>query len=385
MEKRTTTPEPDASGTFAPPSHRSVAAPGRATPEGTSRFRERFAEELAADHFRSGPGGLALSSLGIGTYLGADADADDQAYVEAIRCAMASGINVVDTAINYRCQRSERAVGRALQLALASGQLARDEVVVCTKAGYVPLEDYPPATPEGYQGYLKREFYARRVMTPQDVVAGGHCLAPAFLADCLRRSRQNLGLESIDLFYVHNPEQQLVAVGADELRTRLRAAFELLEERAAAGEVGVYGISTWQALRVPPGSRGHIGIADIVAIAREVAGNAHHLRVVQLPVSLGMPEAIRTPTQPLAGRDLVPAIEAAAELGLTVVTSAPLMQGQLTQGLPPALTDLFPTLTTDAQRAIAFVRGAPGVTTTLVGARRVQHVTENLEVARLGA
>jgi predicted aldo/keto reductase-like oxidoreductase len=78
----------------------------------------------------------------------------------------------------------------------------------------------------------------------------------------------------------------------------------------------------------------------------------------------------------------VSAIEAAAALGLTVMTSAPLMQGQLTQGLPPTLHTLFPSLTTDAQRALGFARSMPGVTTTLVGMKRAAHVTENIGAAR---
>lgn len=382
MNKRATTPGSSTAGTFTPPDGGAAHHRG-ATPEGTARFRDRHAAGFAPDHFRTGPSGLTLSSIGLGTYLGGDVDSDDEAYTDAVRCALRSGINVLDTAINYRCQRSERAVGRAVQLALANGQIARDEIVLCTKAGYVPLENFPPATQEGYQGYLKREFYARRVMSPADVVAGGHCIAPGFLVDCLRRSRQNLGVDAIDVFYVHNPEQQLSGVRREELHDRLRAAFAVLEERAAAGEIGVYGISTWQGFRVPPGARGHLSMEELVALAREVGGEGHHLRAVQLPLNLAMPEGVRSPTQALAGReDPLPAVDAAHELGLAVITSAPLMQGQLAQGLPPALRELFPAMTTDAQRAIAFSRAVPGIATTLVGMKRAAHVGENLGAAR---
>lgn len=381
MTKRASTPGTATAASFTPPGGGPAHRRG-ATPEGTARYRDRHAASLAADFFRAGPANLTLSSIGLGTYLGGDVDSDDEAYTEAIRTALRRGINVIDTAINYRCQRSERAAGRAVQIAMANGQVTRDEIVLCTKAGYVPLENFPPATQEGYQGYLKREFYARKVMAPADVIAGGHCIAPGFLADCLRRSRQNLGVDSIDVFYLHNPEQQLSGLRREELSERLRAAFVVLEERAAAGEIGVYGVSTWQGFRVPPGARGHLAMEELVALAREVAGDGHHLRVVQLPLNLAMPEGVRVPTQPLAGRDLVPAVEAAAALGLTVITSAPLMQGQLAQGLPPALQELFPALATDAQRAIAFARGAPGVTTALVGMKRAAHVEENLGAAR---
>jgi aryl-alcohol dehydrogenase-like predicted oxidoreductase len=136
-------------------------------------------------------------------------------------------------------------------------------------------------------------------------------------------------------------------------------------------------------LRVPPGHKAHLALEDIVAIAQELAGDAHHCRAVQLPISLAMPEAARDATQPLKGT-LATALDAAAALGLTVVASAPLMQAKLTTGLPAALRIPFPRCTTDAQRAIEFVRSMPGVTTVLVGMKRVEHVDENLAGVRLG-
>src|SRR3712207_5467619 len=162
--------------TFGSAAMRTHDAPPRATAEGTSRYQARHAKGFARDFYRPGPLGLRFSSIGIGTYLGEDSDADDLAYADAVRHAVASGVNVIDTAINYRCQRSERAIGRALHGAMLSGETSRDEIIVCTKGGYVPLDGYPPATPEGYQGYLRREFYARNLMTSADVVSGGHCL-----------------------------------------------------------------------------------------------------------------------------------------------------------------------------------------------------------------
>ncbi|HEX9418723.1 MAG TPA: aldo/keto reductase, partial [Methylomirabilota bacterium] len=86
---------------------------GRATPEGTAAYRASRGARAADGHFREWRG-LALSSIGAGTYLGPDDDATDAQYEAAIERAIESGINVVDSAVNYRGQRSERAVGRAL-------------------------------------------------------------------------------------------------------------------------------------------------------------------------------------------------------------------------------------------------------------------------------
>ena len=86
-----------------------LLASGNATAAGTRRYRDRFAGRFAADHFRVLGGDLHASSIGIGTYLGECDDPDDDRYARTIRRALESGINVIDSAINYRCQRSEQA------------------------------------------------------------------------------------------------------------------------------------------------------------------------------------------------------------------------------------------------------------------------------------
>lgn len=315
----------------------------------------------------------------MGTYLGDCSDDDDRRYATTMRAALERGVNLLDTAINYRCQRSERVVGRALARAIRGGVASRDEVIVCTKGGYIPLRDTAPASREEYWEYVTREYFDRGVMTPEDVVAGAHCLAPSYLADQIARSRANLGLRTIDVYYLHTPEQQLDAIPASALADRLGAAFALLEERCAIGEVACYGCSTWNGFRVAPDARGHLSLATLVALAREAGGDDHHFRVVQLPVNLAFTEAVRTPTQRLDDGRMVPLLQAATELGIAVVASASLLQGTLHTGLPAALHQAIPGLATDAQRAIAFVRSLPVLSSALVGMKTVKHLEENLE------
>lgn len=364
--------------TSEPRSFSAAPTATRATVDGTARYAGRHAATLAPDFFRASTAELTLGSLGVGTYLGEPTDTEDERYVGALRAAMRSGINVLDTAINYRCQRSERAVGEALAGATAAAEVQRDEIVICTKAGYLPLDSAPPVKRSEYEAYLEREFFASGVLSRDDVVGGGHSLAPSFLAYAIARSRRNLRVDTIDVFYLHNPEQQLASVSGEVLRARLRTAFTSLEDAVARGDIGVYGVATWAGLRVPVGTKGHLALADVVAAAREVAGDGHHLRFVQLPLNLAMPEGIRMPTQALAPDRVAPAIAAATELGMTVVASASLMQGKLTQGLPAAVRELFPQARTDGERALAFAREAPGVTTALVGMRDVKHVRANV-------
>jgi aryl-alcohol dehydrogenase-like predicted oxidoreductase len=124
-----------------------MSLPGFAMTEGTARYRDRFRETAAEGHFRFEQN-LWLSSIGTGTYLGNWDEETDRAYADAITRAVELGANVIDTAANYRFQRSERSVGDAVRQLSAEG-FAREEWVVCTKGGYLPFDSHPPAGKEG--------------------------------------------------------------------------------------------------------------------------------------------------------------------------------------------------------------------------------------------
>ena len=354
---------------------------GYATQEGTERYRGRHAPDRAEDFYRPLADVLSVSSIGLGTYLGDCDDKTDAAYAKAAQLAVRSGINLLDSAINYRCQRSERALATALRALLSAGAESRDEIVVCTKAGYIPLDGAPPATRRDYDAHLKAQYFDTGIASPDQVVAGGHCIAPHFLADQVQRSRRNLGISTIDIYYLHNPEQQLDALPRDAFSKAIAAAFAQLEQEVADGNIGCYGCATWAGFRVGPDDKSHLPLAELIKIAETVGGADHHFRAIQLPINLAMPEAVRVPTQPL-GKAVVPLLQAASELGVTVIASAPLMQGQLTSGLPAKLAEAFPNLATDAQRAVAFVRSLPRVTAALVGMKSPGHLGEQLDAVR---
>ena len=207
---------------------------GRATAEGTRRFQKRF-ENGQIDHFyRPLSDGLVVSSLGLGTYLGECDDAEDGRYTATVIAALEKGVNLLDTAINYRCQRSERAIGEAVRILISRGDIEREEIVVCTKGGYIPLERTPPGTKEGYRGFLDSEYYGPGIMQPEDVVSGGHCLTPRYLNDQIERSRRNLGLAFIDVYYLHNPEQQLDVLSRSKVLERDRRGVLIIGEAGRA-------------------------------------------------------------------------------------------------------------------------------------------------------
>lgn len=309
-----------------------------ATAEATARYVARFPEFRDAGFYRT-VFDLRVSSVGIGTYLDASA--------ESIAKSVQNGVNFVDSAINYRNQQSEKDVGAALK------GLQRDEVIVCTKAGFL----IPGAVPD--------------FLEPGDVAGGMHSMDPRFLADQIDRSRANLGVDTIDVFYLHNPETQLGFRTRDEFDARIRRAFAELERQADRGTIRRYGIATWDGLR----KKDALSLPKLAEIATEEGGRAHHFRWVQLPFNLAMVEAYVDRPESV--------IEAAARLGIAVVASATLAQTRVLSGMPDTVRDLLPGLTTDAQRAIQFTRSTPGIAVALVGMATPAHVEENLEVARI--
>src|SRR5258708_25038548 len=95
-------------------------ASGGATEAGTATYARRFPENAARGHFREALG-LHLSSVGLGTYLGRADEAGGEAYRQAIAAAVAGGVHVLDTAVNHRGERGERALGAPLADVPAAG------------------------------------------------------------------------------------------------------------------------------------------------------------------------------------------------------------------------------------------------------------------------
>ena len=353
---------------------------GHATTEGTTKYRERFGGTAAEGHFRFEQN-LWLSSVGIGTYLGDPDEETDRAYADAVTRAVELGTNVIDTAANYRYQRSERSIGEALRNLTAAG-FAREELIICTKGGYLPFDTHPPAGQAGVRAYVEETFVKPGVIQLSDIAAGSHCMTPPYLAHQVAQSLRNMGLETIDVYYVHNPETQLQVVEQQEFYARLRAAFEQLERERAEGRLRFYGVATWNGFRAQAGQRGYHSLERVWETARAAGGEGHGFRFVQLPFNLAMPEALVSENHTHGGAQ-VSLLEAAKALGVTVVASASIMQGKVARDLPERIRQPLGSLSTDAQTAIQFTRSTPGVTTALVGMSRRAHVEENLQLARV--
>jgi aryl-alcohol dehydrogenase-like predicted oxidoreductase len=348
-----------------------------ATSEGTWRYRDRFGDRFGRTYFRRfGPG--VVSSVGIGTYLGDPTPAVDDAYREALVSALEHGCNLLDTAANYRCGRSERVVGEAIE----SADVSRESVVVATKGGFVPFDGDRPSNPGQY---VRERFVETGLLDADDLAHGSHALAPAFVEASIDRSLSNLGVDSIDCYYLHNPETQLAVRPRSDVYDAIEAAFERLERRVVAGDVEAYGVATWDAFRVPRGDESYLSLPEVRRradrAAETVGTEESSFSAVQLPFNVRMADAFT-----VEAHDGRSALAYANDAGLDVFTSASLGQGALaeTGAIPPEVAAELPG-DTAAQRALNFARSAPGVTGALVGAKRTDHVAEALAAGTFDA
>lgn len=344
-----------------------------ATPEGTRTYAD---EHDAADgHYRT-VDDLTVSSLGMGSYLGEITEEAREAYVESAVTCLENGVNVLDTAINYRNQVSERDLGEALD---RFGD--RDQVVVVTKGGFIHGDgETDPKT------HVQFDYIDEGVIDFEDVVGGVHCMTPDYLRHEIETSLDNLGLDAVDYYLVHNPETQLSnGVDPDTFRDRLRAAFEVMEEATEQEKIGAYGVATWEGFRLPSNSPAHLPLRQVLDLAAEAAENVrgtddHRFRAIQLPLNLALTEAANKPTQSWDG-DEVPILEAARDAGLLTLTSASMMQAKILGHIREEVMKVLDA-DTDVEACLQFARSCPGVTTALCGMGTPEHAEENATIMR---
>ncbi|MBT8243100.1 MAG: aldo/keto reductase [Nitrosopumilus sp.] len=346
---------------------------GYATSQGTEKFAQKSG--VNQSNFKIFQN-LHLSNVGIGTYLGDPDSKTDELVTNAVKQSIQSGVNVIDTAINYRSQKAERSVGKAISELINDEKITRDQIFVSSKNGYVTND---ADVQLGFWEYVKEEYSQKGVIQEGDVTSGYHCMTTTYLSDQLDRSLKNLGLECLDLMYLHNAvEGQIKDVSKEQFLENLKSVFKLYEQKRNEGKIKFYGMATWECFRVSPDNPQYLSLEETVSMAKEIAGDDHGFRFVQLPFNMHYDQALLGKNQLLDSKN-VSILEAATKLGIGVFTSVPFMQGRLlTPGTMPEFNDLKPSL-----RALQFIRSSPGVLAPLVGQKSQEHVSENLEIMKI--
>jgi aryl-alcohol dehydrogenase-like predicted oxidoreductase len=141
--------------------------------------------------------GREVSEVGFGAWqIGADwGEVDEDAAMATLHAAVDAGVTFFDTADVYGDGRSERLVGRLRR--------ERPEITVATKMGRRMAQTVANYSPEHFRAWNDR-------------------------------SRENLGMETLDLVQLHCPPTDLYYVPA---------VFEDLEAMVAEGRIAAYGVS----------------------------------------------------------------------------------------------------------------------------------------------
>lgn len=340
---------------------------GHATSEGTATFAQSSpAEKSNYKKFQD----LTLSNVGIGTYLGGTDLETDILMKSAIKESILAGINVIDTAINYRSQKSERSVGNAIKELIEEKKITRDQVFISSKNGYVTND---ADVQKDFWQYVNSEYVQKNVITAGDISSGYHCMTLSYLEDQLKRSLDNLGLECLDLMYIHNAaEGQMQDISRDEFLSKLKNVFDLYERKRRDGKIRFYGMATWECFRVPKENPLYLSLEEMISLARDAGGNDNGFRFVQLPYNFFYDQALLLRNQP----DNKSFLEAAQENNIGIFTSVPLMQGRLlSPGVMPEFNQQPPNI-----RGLQFIRSTPGILAPLVGHKTPSHVHENLKI-----
>lgn len=350
-----------------------------ATKEATFSYLKKF-PKYSKDFYRF-DGDLFVSSLGLGTFRKEPYREENYIvnYKDSVKMAVLNGINLIDTAINYRYQTSEREIGEAIKELVSEGKAAREELVITSKAGFLPL-DFP--FPENPYQWIEENVLAAGLATKEDVVVDQHCMTPAYLRWSAEQSLKNLQLETIDIFFLHNPEMQLGYVDYKSLKKKIKKAFELFEKLVDEGKIRHYGIASWNGFLYDESHTEYLSLKDMVAIAVEAGGKEHHFKYIQSPYNIAKTQAYSYSNQQGPDGRYYTLMQAAHGYGLKMMGSSSLLQANIFQSkFDPKVGELLGTSElNDLSSALQFARMGT-VVSSLFGAVDPQHVEDNLVLA----
>ncbi len=350
-----------------------------ATKEGTFSYLKQF-PKYSRDFYRF-DGDVFVSSLGLGTFRKEPYREENYIvnYKDAVKMAVLNGINLIDTAINYRYQISEREIAEAIEELIAEGKATREQLVITSKAGFLPL-DFP--FPENPYQWIEENVIDAGLATKEDVVVDQHCMTPAYLRWSAEQSLKNLNLKTIDIFFLHNPEMQLGYIDYKTLKKRIKKAFELFETLVKEGKIRHYGIASWNGFLYEEGNAEYMSLKDMVAIAEEVGGKEHHFKYIQAPYNIAKTQAFNYSNQKGPDGRYYTLMQAVHGYGLKMMGSSSLLQANVfKRKFDPKVGELLGTSElNDLASALQFARMGH-VVSSLFGAVDPKHVEDNLTLA----
>ena len=352
-----------------------------ATVAATENYAQRFSDlpyNLLSDT------GLRVSHVGFGSYR---VDTSYPEHRDALRLALNSGINLVDTSANYTDGGSELLIGSVIEDLEKEGVLGRDQLVIVSKVGYLQGRVYRLSQnlKKDNRGYPDLVEYS---------VGLEHCIHPTFIEDQLTASLSRLNCGSIDAYLLHNPEYYLgwakrngldLSGAREEYYRRIGLAFEQLEREAARGRIRCYGISS---NTFPESAEEYefTSLERVIKIANEISP-LNRFKVIQLPFNLIENGCALTASQ--SGGMTV--LELACRHNLAILANRPLnaihnnslvrlsddnANGEKLKQVIRSIDSDWGSAQTLSQMAVRCLRSTMGVTSVLVGLRQLSYVND---------
>ncbi|WP_419770997.1 MAG: aldo/keto reductase [Candidatus Marinarcus sp.] len=353
-----------------------------ATTEATYNFAKKFStyKDFYIKH-----NDLVFSKLGLGTFNKEPYKEENYVfhYIEGVKQAVKSGINLIDTASNYRYGQSEKEIGIALKELLDEKAVTREELIICSKGGFIQL-DFP--FPKNPYVWIDENILNANLATKEDIELDQHCMSADFIEWSCKKSLENMGVDCFDIYYLHNPEMQLQKLGTKTFLKKVESIFKRFEKMADMGLIKYYGVAVWNAFINEKGSAEHINLEDLVKVAQKVGGENHRFKYVQTPFNIAKTSIYTMLTQSVRGEDCT-LLQAAHRLNIGVISSSSLLQMNLFKKSFKAetgyLLDPNMILENDIQLALHFCRSTPGIISSLFASKAPVHIKKNLEITKL--
>jgi len=312
---------------------------------------------------------LHYSKVGIGTYLGDLSESVDDKIYNVIIKAIKNGINLIDTAPNYRCERSEMIIGKVVS------DSNRKDLIISTKVGFLPFKQQEP---ENYNKYFQDRFINSGIINTSDIYGDWQSFHPDYIEWQLNESLNRLNTDYIDIYYLHNPDELLDYISLDKFYSIISNAFEFLNKMILLGKIKYIGISTWNGFLK---NENKVDLNKIISIAKNTL-DSDKFKFIQVPYNLAMTDYLTKKNQiDSKNNKNCSLIYLANSYNIDVMTSAPFYHGKLINiDLPEKIKNMFYNVKNNAELSLKFSLSNPGSNAVLTGVTNTSHLQEIISV-----
>jgi len=310
-----------------------------------------------------------LSKIGIGLYLGDETEIVDNNLFRVLERSLNTGINIFDCSPSYRNGKSEKLIGKLIR------KYPNKTYNISTKGGFIPFDFSKGEKAENNyikelidSNLIKEELFDQQYFQTFDV---------RYLQYSLQKTLENINRDSVEIYYIHNPEYLLERCGREIFLNHMRNVFHWIKTEIENRRILEFGISSWFGFFEREPSK-RLQLNDFINLSKEI-GIRQHFRYIQVPYNFYQTDLLFFKGQEVCNKQI--SLGSAAEkYNLSLITSATLNQGRLVNyTFPDKVTKIFPNMTS-AQISLAFVLSTPSIKSCLVGTNSLDHLEELLVV-----